>query len=127
MSADIWLEDEDGVHVTIDSDPDAELRAMVPTRSAGGHDSTTVNLTYNLSPMLWAAGMPRWKDMLHLRGAEAGPIWYKVACELRADPDRFRPYDAENGWGTLEDAQAAMDRLAMMCLAHPTAIVNGWL
>ena len=82
MSADIWLE-YDGETVVVDDGLDAEMRSMVPMRSAGSVDSTTFNLTYNLSPMLLAAGMLPWREFIGMRAGDAGPIWQAVADELR--------------------------------------------
>ena len=103
MSADIWLM-RDGEQVVIDDSPDAEMRSMVPMRSAGSVDSTTFNLTYNLDPMLNAAGMPDWRDFIGMRAGDAAPIWQIVVDELRRDPNRYRAYNPENGWGTYEQA-----------------------
>lgn len=126
MSADIWLE-YDGETVVVDDDLDAQMRSMVPMRSAASTDSTTFNLTYNLSPMLWAAGMPTWSEFIGMKAADAGPIWRAVADELRRDPDKYRQFNPPNGWGTYEGAVEVISALAAACERHPTATVGGWL
>lgn len=126
MSADIWLE-RDGVRVTVNDDLDAEMRSMVPIRSAASADSDSFNLTYNLSPMLWAAGMPAWKEFIGKRAGDAGPIWQQVADELRRDPDKYRLLNPANGWGDYDQAVDVISRLALACRAHPDATVAGWL
>lgn len=127
MSADIWLEDENGERITVDSDPDAEMRDLVPFRSAGEVSSTTFNLTYNLSPMLWEAGMPRWRELVGMSASQAGPIWRDIHGKLAADPERFKAFNPENGWGTYEQAVEVIGALADACERHPEAKIGGWL
>jgi len=126
VSADIWLE-YDGETVMVDDGLDAEMRSMVPMRSAGSVDSTTFNLTYNLSPMLLAAGMPPWREFIGMRAGDAGPIWQAVADELRDDPGRYRELNPPNGWGDYEEAVEVISALAAACERHPDATVGGWL
>lgn len=126
MSADIWLE-YDGEAVVVDESPEAEFRAMVPMRSAAEIDDTTFNVTYNLSPMLWAAGMPEWATFIGMKAAEAGPIWRAVADELRRDPDKYKAMNPPNGWGTYEGAVRVISGLADACARHPDATVGGSL
>ena len=126
MSADIWLI-HSGEQVVIDDDPDAEMRAMVPMRSSASVDDTTFNLTYNLSPMLRAAGMPAWQDFIGMCAGDAGPIWQKVADELRADPDKYKAMNPPNGWGDYEGAVEVISALAAACARYPDATVGGWL
>jgi len=126
MSADIWLVYDEET-VVVDDSFDAEMRSMVPMRSAGSVDSTTFNLTYNLSPMLWGAGMPPWREFIGMRAGDAGPIWQAVADELRDDPGRYRELNPPNGWGDYEGAVEVISALAAACERHPDATVGGWL
>ena len=127
MSADIWLEDEDGNQITVDDSIDAEMRDPVPMRSPTSADSTTFNLTYNLTPMLREAGMPAWRELVGMRAKEAGEIWSKVHATLDADPIRFSAMNPPNGWGTYEGAVEVIGALADACERHPEAKVGGWL
>ena len=126
MSADIWLEYGEDV-VVVDDDPDAEMRAMVPMRSPASVDDTTFNLTYNLSPMLRAAGMPAWRDLVGMRAIDAGPIWRAVADELCSDPGKYKALNPPNGWGDYDGAVEVISALAAACAKHPGATVGGWL
>ena len=126
MSADIWLE-YDETPVVVDESLDAEMRAMVPMRSAASTDDTSFNLTYNLSPMLWAAGMPAWREFIGMRAGDAGPIWQAVADELRRDPDKYKAMNPANGWGDYEGAVKVISALAAACARHPSARVEGSL
>jgi hypothetical protein len=127
MSADIWLVHPNGGYIIVDDDIGAHLRAMVPMRSAASVDTTTFNLTYNLSPMLHAAGMPAWKDFIGMRAGDAGPIWQSVVDVLRADPDKYRAMNPPNGWGTYEGAVEVIAALAAACSRYPNATVDGRL
>lgn len=118
MSADIWLE-QDGEQIVVDDGLDAEMRSTVPRRESGYVDSTTFNLTYNLSPMLWAAGMPLWQELIGMRAKDAGKIWREVHRTLDADPIRFSKLNPANGWGTYEQAVRVIGQ------AH-LRIVAGW-
>lgn len=126
MSADIWLEYGEET-VVVDDSLDAEMRSMVPMRSAGSVDSTTFNLTYNLSPMLWAAGMPPWKEFIGMRAGDAGSIWQAVVDELQDDPDKYKELNPANGWGDYDGAVEVLTALAAACMQHPDATVGGWL
>ena len=106
MSADIWLE-HGGDTVVV--------------------DDTTFNLTYNLTPMLCAAGMPAWSEFIGMRAGDAGPIWQSVADELRRDPDRYKDLNPPNGWGDYDGAVEVISALAAACAKHPDATVGGWL
>lgn len=126
MSADIWLE-YGQERVVVDASLDAEMRGMVPMRSPASVDDTTFHLTYNLSPMLRAAGMPAWKSFIGMRAGEAGPTWQTVADTLRADPERFKAMNPPNGWGDYDGAVEVISALAAACAKHPDATVGGWL
>ena len=127
MSADVWLQDEHGEPIVHTDDPDAQMRDVVPMRCPGQVTATGFNLTYNLTGMLAAAGMPPWQDLLGQRAADAGTVWRAVHAALVADPDRFRGHNPENGWGTYEDAVEVIGALADACERHPQATVGGWL
>jgi hypothetical protein len=126
MSADVWLE-YDGERVTVDDDPDAQMREMIPRRSPGEVTSESFNLTYNLNRMLHAAGFYGWKSIKDEHAGEVGRHLRDVHNRLIADSDRFRAYNPSNGWGSYEDAVAVIGGLASACEAHPDAMVRAWL
>jgi len=126
MSADIWLE-IDGEQITVSNDLDDAVRDLIPMRSAAEVSATTFNLTYNLSPMLTAAGMPRWSVMIGQSATAAGEIWHRVHDTLVEFPERFRAMNPPNGWGTYEDAVTVIGSLARACDQYPDARVGGWL
>jgi hypothetical protein len=126
MSADIWLEYE-GERVQVTDDLDAEMREMIPMRSSGEVTSESFNLTYNLSPMLRAAGFPGWREVVDRKASEVAPIFREVHSTLTREPAKFYEHNPRNGWGSYEDAVVVIGGLADACEAHPDAIVKGWL
>lgn len=121
MSADIWLEAADGEQIAFAPEP------TYPSRSAGSVEGSTFNLTYNLTPMLAAAGMESWSTFIGRPAGPAGDDWRQVVDALAADPAQFRAMSPENGWGTYEDAVTVLDALAQACAAHPDATIGGSL
>lgn len=109
MSADLWLEIDTG-----GSEP-AQL------------DGTDANVTYNLTPMLRAAGYPGHREMVGAPASEAGDVFCKVAETLRANPPAFAEHIPPNGWGSLEWAAEFCEVMARACAEHPAARVGAWL
>lgn len=121
MSADIWLEDAHGNALDFGDDE------LIPMRASAKVFGNAFNLTYNLSPMLWAAGMDKWSDIVGLPASVAGPHWAKVLDALVTDPERFKAMNPPNGWGTYDGAVEVLTALVDACADHPDAIVGGWL
>jgi hypothetical protein len=108
MSADYWLEIDTG------GDEPAWL------------DDDAFNVTYNLGPMLRAAGFPSWDALVGAPASETGGMLRSVADRLRADGS-FDQYAPENGWGSRDWAVKFLDEFAAACAAHPKATVGAWL
>lgn len=109
MSADYWLE--------IDAGGPEPIRLTDPS----------INVTYNLGPMLREARFPDWHALIGAPASETGGMLRSVAARLRADPERFRALTPPNGWGTYEGAIEFLDRFAAECAAAPKATIGGWL
>lgn len=125
MSTDVWLEElhpEAGESACCGPAP-----SLYPMRSPSSFEGHSVNLTYNLTAMLREAGFPGWKAIVGAPCSESGGMFARVAATLAADPDRFRAFNPENGWGCYEDALGAMEHLATLCANHPDAHFGGWL
>jgi hypothetical protein len=85
------------------------------------------NLTYNLSPMLDAAG-PYW-DRIGRRseGCKAVTLLEDVktlVTELRADTEKYCALNPSNGWGTYEGALKFLDELRAAIEAAPQAEIH---
>lgn len=109
MSADYWLELDTG--------------GPEPARVGASW-----NVTYNLGPMLRAAGFPDWHALIGAPCSEAAGPLAAVVARLRADRDRLvAEHTPANGWGSHEWALAFVEGLAADCAAHPKATIGGWL
>jgi len=87
-----------------------------------------MNLTYNLSPMLRAAGMPPWSEFIGMEVEVAWPIWERVVKELRRDRAKYEAMNPPNGWGSYEQAIATLSEFIHECReAHPGSRIGGWL
>ena len=105
MSLDVWLEHREC--------PECHQRP----------EGYSANITHNLAPMAEEAGI-----YLHLwRPEEIGirtaaqmiePLRAGLAL-MRAEPDRFRAFDAPNRWGTYEDFVPWIERYHVACEAWP--------
>jgi hypothetical protein len=56
------------------------------------------NYTYNVAPMLAAAGFS-WRDWDGKPSDEVAVELRRVICEMEADPVKFRALEPSNGWG----------------------------
>lgn len=121
MSADVWLEPEP------EDCTSCGLSTTIPFRASFEWDGHSLNLTYNLTPMLTAAGFPGWKALEGAPCSEAGGMLRKVAETLAADRRKFEAYNPDNGWGNYEQAVAAMFALTLMCETHPECHFGAWL
>jgi len=110
MSADYWLVIDTG--------------GPEPSRL---HDPS-LNITYNLGPMLRAAGFPDWKALDGAPASEAAGMLDDVARRLRADRSRLvAEFTPENGWGDWDGAVKFIEDFRDECAAHPKATIEAWL
>lgn len=86
------------------------------------------NITHNLVPMAVAAGIYRhlWRPKeLGITKAESliEPLTEGLA-RLRADPDKFRAYNAANGWGLYPHLVSFVGGYLAACRENPDADVG---
>ncbi|PFG17235.1 hypothetical protein ATK74_1798 [Propionicimonas paludicola] len=112
MSADVWIVCDPCPHCGRGSDRYAEL-----------------NITYNLSPMLKAAGFCGWGDLVGMKARDAGAHVLKVLDGMSTDPAHWRAMNPPNGWGDYDRClQGRMREWAKQCLeAGPDDTIGGWL
>jgi len=62
----------------------------------------SANITHNLGPMAREAGIyaALWRGKDVKTAADLAIVLHEGLTILRADPERFKRYDASNGWGT---------------------------
>lgn len=103
--------------------------AIVPVeRSTETDEVYWANITHNLTAMARAAGLYEalWRpDEAGLKSAEEmiEPLDSGLRL-LQSDPDRFRKFNPENGWGTYESLVDFTARYLAACRAHPQAKVQ---
>lgn len=86
------------------------------------------NITHNLGQMARAAGiyMPLWRpDEIGLKKAgDLIPFLRAGLDRLRAEPDYFKQFNADNGWGDYDGFVAFTRQYLAACEEHPNAEVG---
>lgn len=88
------------------------------------------NITHNLTSMASEAGIYKvlWRpDEVGIEKAEQliEPLTIGLAA-LKAEPERFKPHNPPNGWGSYEVLVAFVAEYLDACQAHPGATVRVW-
>jgi hypothetical protein len=86
------------------------------------------NITHNLGKMAKEAGIYEvlWRpeEIGIDKASDMIPFLEKGVETLKSDPERFKEFNPENGWGSYEGLLAfAVDTLAA-CKEHPDAMVS---
>ena len=78
--------------------------------------SDAIGIDYSLADLI--RDNPRPSDLLPYleRGVEA----------MKADPEKYRAWNPENGWGDYEGALAYLEWMAQGCRDYPGAVVDVW-
>jgi len=107
--------------------PDCEPVAVV---QEGGEEVYWRNITHNLGKMASEAGV--YQAMW--RPEEQG--WTKASqlieplraglALLRSDPDRFKAFNPENGWGSYDGLVEFVESYLSACIEYPDADVSVW-
>lgn len=88
------------------------------------------NLTYNLSPMLDAAGGDYWELISRQSKGKLGqdilPAVDALLAELHRDPAKYQALNPSNGLGNYEGAVEFMTNLQFAIRRHPRAVVDSW-
>ena len=95
----------------------------------GGTEPATIwdrNYTHNTNRMLRAAGFG-FRDIDGMSAADAVARIEDAIRELKANPDRYREMNPENGWGSYEGILDVLCEFAQACHEHPktTVAVSG--
>jgi hypothetical protein len=110
VSADYWL--------SIDTGGDEPARITDPS----------FNVTYNLGPMLRAAGFPAWEALRGAPASEAAGVLKGVAGKLREDRAHLvAEFSPSNGWGDWDLALKFVEQFRDACTEHPKAVIEAWL
>jgi hypothetical protein len=105
-------------------------RQPVLAHVGGGGEIYTGNVTHNLGEMAEAANLykPLWTpEEIGITKAEQliEPLTTGLA-ELRADPDKYKPYNPENGWGSYDVLVLFVEDYLAACEEYPNATVRTW-
>jgi hypothetical protein len=87
----------------------------------------SANITHNLARMALEAGIYRhlWhpEDIGIVKAHQlVEPLRASITL-MRSDPDRFKKYNAPNGWGTYEDFVPWVEKYLAACERFPDAYV----
>lgn len=93
-----------------------------------GDDSWSANITHNLGRMAHAAGIYtavwRPEECGIVTAAEIADVLRPALEDMRARPEYYRQFDAENGWGTYDQFVPWLDEYLHQCEAWPHATVK---
>jgi hypothetical protein len=100
-----------------------------PCKCCGrGDEVYSANITHNLTDMALEAGLYEacWhpEDIDAKRAGDIIPILREGIDVMRADPDRFRAFDAKNRWGIYDDFLPWLERYLKACEENPDALIN---
>lgn len=117
MSADVWIQHKPCSHCGRGDSPD------------GHNEADRLNITYNLSKMLAAAGFCGWQILREMPARIAGSHILTVLDHMREDEDHWRAMNPPNGWGDYDTClQIRMRHWAERCVAAGMdATIGGWL
>lgn len=98
---------------------------LTATRDVEVHSG---NITHNLAPMAEEAGI--YKHLWHPE--EMGITTAQQLIEplskglalLRSDPERFRAFSPENGWGTYDGLVEFVQQYLTACVIDPDAVIE---
>lgn len=93
-----------------------------------GEEVFSRNITHNLGQMASEAGFykqlwrPEENDVV--TAGQLGVHIEKGIMELKSNPDKYKQFSAENGWGTYEQFLPWLSEVLTACKEYPDAIVS---
>lgn len=88
------------------------------------------NITHNVNTMAQEAGIYQhlWRpEEIGIKHAEELITPLEAGLNLlRSDPERFRKFNPENGWGSYEGLVGFVEDYLAACREHPDAEVDTW-
>lgn len=90
----------------------------------------SVNITHNLGTMADEAGIYNclWRPEEH-NLTHAGQLIEPLRAGLvllKSDPERFKKFNASNGWGLYDNFVPFVEQVLEICEAHPDAEISAW-
>lgn len=109
MSADIWL-----------------VHPQCKCCGRGREEDESLNITYNLSPMLHEAGFAGWKWCEGKSARVVGGHMLILLNAMAKEPERWRAMNPENDWGDYDEClQGRMRAWAEKAYKMPAAVKVG--
>lgn len=109
--------------------PGREPVTMVD-RTTETNEVYSANITHNLGKMADEAGIyePLWKpDEVGLTKAEQLIEPLRAGLQkLKQDPERYKEFNPENGWGSYDGLVAFVENYIAACEEYPQATVSVW-
>lgn len=103
---------------------DVSLTAIRPT------EVYSRNITHNLNSMADKAGIyyVLWRpnEISITKAEELIPLLEEGLKKLLADPEYFKQFNPENGWGSYEDLVDFVTEYLQACKNNPDATVSTW-
>ena len=100
---------------------------ICPTCGKSENPEIGWNYTYNVSPM-WREVFPDTK-MINIDGMtcqESLPKLEKFRDALKADPEKFKKMNPDNGWGDYDSFLKAIEELIIYENTYPDCIWDSW-
>ena len=98
------------------------------TVEVGGESVFDYNITHNLGKMASEAGLYEslWRpdEIGVTRADQLVPLLLPGLALLRAEPDRFKALNPENGWGSYDGLVTFVEQYLQACINHPLASVE---
>lgn len=76
------------------------------------------------SALRWSAGLGGFFPIERLPGSLAAEICLRAAVELTANSEKYRQWQPDNGWGTVESARDFLRELGEAWKEHPRAVLR---
>lgn len=88
------------------------------------------NITHNLNKMAMEAGIYQalWRpeEIDVTKAEQLIPLLQTGLEALKSDPDRFKEFNPENGWGDYDGLVQFVEEYLKACQENPDAEVNAW-
>jgi len=98
----------------------------------GGHGRRALlwegNYTVNVAPMWTDALESSLGDLIEQtpKAADLAPLLAPGVERMKAEPERYKAMNPENGWGDYEGALRYLSEIADVCANYPQATVEVW-
>lgn len=96
----------------------------------GMGDDDYFNITHNLNKMADKAGIYNvlWRpeEIGVLYAKDMVPILEEGLSKLKSNPEKFKKYNPENGWGSYDGLISFSERVLKFCIEHPNMKVSAY-